>query len=99
MKKVLMIIGGIVVVIIVIIVVMFVVVSMTSKKLVCKSDDNNITIMYNDDTITGYTAKGISYDLEGQKKLVEAMGVKSYLNWFVDLYRINNDNATCTFEE
>lgn len=99
MKKRLMIIGGIVVTIIVIVVIVFAVVNMTSKKLVCKSDDNSLTIMYNDETLTGYTAEGISYDLEGQKKSAESMGVKVYLNWFADLYRINNDNATCTFEE
>ena len=98
MKKVLMIIGGIVVVIIVIIVVMFVVVSMTSKKLVCKSDDNNITIMYNDDTITGYTAKGISYDLEGAKAYAETIGLNAYLNRYADFYR-GNTGGDCSFEE
>ena len=99
MKKKLIIIGGIVVIVIVIVIIIFAVINMTSKKLVCKSDNNSLTIMYNDDTLTGYTAKGISYDLEGQKKSAEAMGVKAYLNWFADLYRINNYNATCTFEE
>ena len=35
----------------------------TSDKLVCKSDEGNITIMYNDKKIKGYTANGITYDL------------------------------------
>ena len=68
MKKVLMIIGGIVVGVVVLGVIIFVVVSSTSKKLVCKSNEGNITIMYNDKTITGYTAVGLSYDLDNQKK-------------------------------
>ena len=56
MKKILMVIGGIVVGIVVLGVVIFGVTSLTSKKLVCKSSEGNITIMYNDKIITGYTA-------------------------------------------
>ena len=66
MKKVLMVIGGITVFIVLAIVIIFTVVSATSKKLVCKSKEGNITLMYNKKTITGYTAKNISYDMEGQ---------------------------------
>lgn len=67
MKKILMIIGGFVVGIIILGIIVFSVISATSKKMVCKSDKGNITIMYNNKTITGYTANGISYDYDGQK--------------------------------
>ncbi len=73
MKKILTIIGGIVVGIALLILIIFLVVSATSKKLVCKSNEGNIKIMYNDKTITGYTAKGINYDLEGQKNLLRKL--------------------------
>ena len=68
MKKILMIIGGFVVGIIILGVIVFSAISATSKKILCKSDEGNITIMYNDKTITGYTANGISYDYDGQKE-------------------------------
>lgn len=47
-KKTLTIIGGIVVGLVVLGVIIFFAVSATSKKLVCKSNEGNITIMYND---------------------------------------------------
>ena len=65
MKKVLTIIGGIVVVIILFFVILFVFTSLTSKKLECKSSEGNITIMYSDKTITGYTANGSKFNLTG----------------------------------
>lgn len=94
MKKVLMIIGGIVVGIVVLGVVIFAVVSLTSKKLVCKSDEGNITLMYNKKTITGYTAKGISYDLDGQKEIAEKIGIDAYLEQFKTWFRTNT-TGTC----
>lgn len=64
MKKALMIIGGIAVGLIILIVLVFGITSVTSNKLVCKSEQGNITIMYNDKTIKGYTANGITYNLD-----------------------------------
>lgn len=95
MKKVLMIVGGITVGIIVLIVVIFAITSVTSEKLVCKSDEGNITIMYNDKTITGYTASGISYDLDSQKEYAEQIGVDAYLNEFSTWFS-SNTTGTCT---
>ena len=71
MKKILMIIGGIFLFLVVAFIVLYLIISATSKKLVCKSDEGNITIMYNDKTINGYTASGISYDLDGQKNMLK----------------------------
>lgn len=86
MKKVLMIIGGIFIFVIVLVVVLIAITSLNSKKLVCKSKEGNITIMYNEKTITGYTASGLSYDLDGQQAYAERIGVEQYLtefsNWF-----------------
>lgn len=93
MKKVLTIIGGIVVALVVIIVIIFIFVSMTSEKLVCKSKEGNITIMYNDKTITGYTAKGISYDLDGQKKYAEQIGIEEYIKEFSKYFSTNTTGS------
>ena len=95
MKKTLMIIGGVVVGLVLIGVIATVVVSTTSKKLVCKSDEGNIKIMYNDKTITGYTASGVSYDLDGQKKYAEQIGIEAYLDEFSTWFSTNT-TGTCT---
>lgn len=94
MKKVLMIIGGIVVGIIVLVATIFIIISATSKKLVCKSSKGDITIMYNDKTLTGYIANGVSYDLEGQKAYAEQIGVDKYINEFSNFFK-TNANGKC----
>ena len=94
MKKVLMVIGGITVFIVLAIVIIFTVVSATSKKLVCKSKEGNITLMYNKKTITGYTAKNISYDMEGQKEIASQIGIDEYIEQFSTWFRTNT-TGTC----
>lgn len=91
MKKILMIIGGLVVLGILI----FVITSLTSKKMVCKSNEGDITIMYNSKTITGYIANGISYDFDNQKDYAEQVGIDAYLDEF-DNWFINNTTGTCS---
>ena len=76
-------------------VIIFSVISSTSSKLTCKSNEGNITIMYNDKTLTGYTANGISYDLDEQKKLAEQIGVDSYLEEFSTWFQ-NNTTGSCS---
>ena len=95
MKKALMIIGGIVVGFIVLFTVIFSLTSATSNKLVCKSDEGNITIMYNDKNITGYTATGMSYDMDGQKKYAEQVGIEAYIEEFKTWFS-NNTSGSCT---
>ncbi len=95
MKKVLIIIGSILLGIIVLGIIIFSVISSTSSKLTCKSNEGNITIMYNDKTLTGYTANGISYDLDEQKKLAEQIGVDSYLEEFSTWFQ-NNTTGSCS---
>ena len=89
MKKVLMIIGGIVLGFAVLFIVIFAVISATSSKLVCKSSEGNIRIMYNDKTITGYTVNGISYDMDGQKKVAEQIGIDAYIEQFSQWFSPN----------
>lgn len=93
MKKVLMIIGGIVLGFAALFIVIFAITSATSNKLVCKSDEGNITIMYNDKTITGYTANGISYDMDGQKKVAEQIGIDSYITQFKQWFSTNTTGS------
>jgi len=94
MKKVLMVIGGITVFIVLAIIIIFTVISTTSKKLVCKSKEGNITLMYNNKTITGYTAKNISYDMKEQKEIASQIGIDEYIEQFSTWFRTNT-TGTC----
>lgn len=89
---------GIIVAFIILIVVIFSIVSSNSNKLICKSNEGNITIMYNDTTITGYTAVGISYDMEQQKTIANQIGINSYIQQFNSWFETNT-SGTCTIQE
>lgn len=93
--KILFIIGGVILGFIILGVIIFVVISLNSKKLTCTSVEGDITIMYNDKTLTGYTAKDISYDLDGQSAYAESVGVEKYLSEFTQWFE-NNTSGTCT---
>lgn len=69
-------------------------VALTSNKLVCESDQGKITLMYDKKTIIGYTANGYSYDLEGQKKYAEEIGIDAYIKEFAKWFS-NNTNGSC----
>lgn len=94
MKRALMIIGGIFVGVVVLVIVTFAITSATSKKLICKSNEGNITIMYNDKAITGYIANGISYDMDGQKKYAKKVGINAYISEFSTWFSTNT-TGTC----
>jgi len=96
MKKVLTVVGGLVVGAVVIGVAVVVITYFTSKKLVCEANEGNITIMYNDTTIKGYKAKGMSYNLDEQKKYAEQIGVEAYLTEFETWFNNNTTNGSCT---
>ena len=95
MKKVLTVIGGLFLGLVIVVAIILIVTSLTSKKLVCKSNEGNITIMYNDKTITGYTAKGITYDMDGQKQIAEQIGIESYITQFESWFKTNTPGS-CT---
>ena len=93
--KVLAIIGGVVVGFIVLFIVIFSITSANSEKLVCKSDEGNITIMYNEKGITGYTATGMSYDLDAQKEVAKEIGMDAYITEFNSWFK-SNTSGYCT---
>ena len=68
-----------------------------SDKLVCNSNVGKITIMYNEKTINGYIADGISYNLDEQKKYAEQIGTDAYVQEFTNWFRTNT-GGTCTIE-
>lgn len=94
MKKTLMIIGGVVLGIVVLGCAIFALVSMTSHKMKCKSSVGNITIMYNDDKITGYTVTGMTYDMDAQSQYAEKIGIEKYLDEFSSWF-IEHTDGTC----
>ncbi len=73
------------------------IISDSSNKFVCTSDIGNITLMYNDKEILGYTASGISYDLDQQKDYSKQVGVEKYLEEFNDWFE-KNTSGTCVKE-
>lgn len=94
MKKVIMGIVLALIFIIIAIIVMFIVVSSNSKKLVCESKEGKITLMYNKNTISGYTAKDIVYNMDQQKQLAEQIGIDKYLEDFTNWFE-KNTTGTC----
>ena len=66
-----------------------------SKKMVCTSDNGNITLMYNDSSLIGYTSNGISFDLTSQQELAYEVGIDLYLESFNEWFTTNT-SGTCT---
>ena len=93
--KILAIIGGVVVGFVILFVVIFSITSASSEKLVCKSEEGNITIMYNEKGITGYTASGMSYDLDEQKEVAKEIGMDAYITEFDNWFK-SNTSGYCT---
>ena len=89
------IIGGFVVGVVVLFIVIFAGVSVTSDKLICKSDQGNITIMYNKNGLTGYKAVGMTYEYDQQKELAKQIGVDEYISEFNEWF-ITNTTGSCT---
>lgn len=73
------------------------IISDSSNKFVCTSKKGNITLMYNDEEILGYTASGITYDLDQQKEYSKQVGVEAYLEEFNDWFE-KNTSGTCVKE-
>jgi len=63
-------------------------------KLVCKSDEGNITLYYNDEKITGYTAWNIEYNIDTQNTFIEKSGIDVYLTDFTTWFETNT-TGTC----
>ncbi len=83
MKKTLIIIGGIFSALLVVLFTSIVLASsLSSKTVVCKSSEGSITIMYNDEAIIDYLAKGLSYDFDKEKLSADKMGIDKYIKKF-----------------
>ena len=93
MKKILTIIGGIVVGVIVLVALLLLFVFNTSEKLVCESPEGDITIYYTEKELTGYKTNGMSYDLDGQKKYADEIGVENYLEEFKVWFSTNTTGS------
>ena len=84
--------------IVLVIVGLFILFSFGQYKLVCESREGNITLTYSDEAIIGYTAKNITYDLEGQKAIARRVGIDQYMIDFTDWFE-NNTSGSCRKEE
>ena len=95
MKKTLMIIGGVVLGLVIIGGAIFLYLTTTSKKLVCKSKEGNVTILYNNKKITGYTTTGsMTFDIDNQNAYVDKNGIEAYLKQYTNSYA-NNTTGFC----
>lgn len=94
MKNVFIVIGSIFLSFVVLFVALFIIGYVSLDKLECKSSEGNITIMYSEDEIVAYTANGIKYDLDKQKKVAENIGVDAYMEEF-SIWFNTNTTGTC----
>ena len=72
--------------------------SSSGPKLVCESPEGNITIHYNDETITSYQSEGMIFDFDEQRELANRTGITYYINEFSSWFR-NNTSGTCRIED
>lgn len=84
---------GIIILIVVITILGILITSASSKKLVCTSNEGNITIMYNDSELKGYTAKGLEFDFDEQKNIADDLGIDAYLEQFDSWFQENTSGA------
>ncbi len=82
---------------ILIFVLLFVIHGAKTKKMICESPEGSITIMFNKDGLTGYTANGILYEFDEQKEIASKVGVDDYLKEFNDWFT-SNTTGTCTID-
>ena len=90
-----LIVGAVIVAFIALLIAVVVFAFKSSEKLVCESSKGNITLLYDKDSLNGYTVTGsITYDLEGQQDIAERIGIDSYLSQFNTWFE-NNTDGTC----
>ena len=88
-------IGGIILSFIILFIAIFSITSANSNKLICNSSNGKITIMYNTKTITGYTASGMSFNLDSEKEHAKEIGIDNYIQEFSNWFK-NNTGGNCT---
>ncbi len=93
---VLAIVGGFVLLIVAVIA-MIVLLFSSDKKLVCTSKEGSITINYDDKTIKSYTAVGVTYEFDEQKKYAEQIGTEAYMKEFTNWFETHT-SGTCVYK-
>lgn len=68
-----------------------------ANKLVCKSNEGNITIMYKNDEIIGYTVVNMEYDLDEQKEYAKEIGIDAYILEFKEWFS-SHTTGSCVVE-
>ena len=96
-KKIVFIILGVIIGLVVLAVSLVFILTSNSDKMVCKSSKGNITILYNEKGITGYTAYNVTYNLEEQQKYAKEIGINKYLKEFNEFFT-NNTDGSCTID-
>lgn len=96
--KFLCIIGAIVIGFVLLFMLAFGLLSLGTEKLICKSSEGSITLNYDKSGIRGYTAVGMSYDLDGQQEYAKKVGIDAYLSEFSDWFS-ENTSGECTFDK
>lgn len=69
-----------------------------AKQLVCKSNNSNITLTYDNNSIIGYTLNGYSFDLLLEQNRFTQLGMDKYIEDFANTFNANTF-GTCTIEK
>jgi len=96
-KKIFLVIAAFIVLAVVIMVIFTLFNKDTTKELVCKSNNGNITLYYDNNRISGYTANGYTYDLLSESEHAMEIGIEKYMQEFSTIF-INNTAGTCVEE-
>ena len=66
-----------------------------TDQIFCESSQGSITIYFDDeDGLIGYTTKGFTFDLDGQKKVAKQFGMEAYKKNFNQFF-VTTYNGTC----
>lgn len=74
-----------------------IIVSAVSKKYICKSSRGNITLLYRNNKLVGYTTNGINYNLEEGKERVKKIGLEDYFKEFNIWFIQTTIDGTCKY--
>ena len=98
MKKIFMFLIIFILLLIVALAAIFAIIFFSSDKYICMSSEGDITILYRDGKITGYTSKNINYNLKQQQAVAEKIGIEAYFEEFKTWFETNT-SGTCEYEK
>lgn len=68
-----------------------------TRRLECTSSEGDITVMYDDHGVTGYSASTtFDFDLGHQQSYAEHVGIEAYLTEFEEWFLNNTGDGVCT---